>query len=292
MHRFVLLLLLHFSFMLAPRLAAAPLDLKFASYNIRYENYEDQGWRAWPTRLQRLIATIRTMEPDVMGVQEALHSQVADMCLSLPDYEFYGFGRDDGKTKGEYAGIFFKKARFQADGSDAGMFWLSATPEKPGSMTWGNQISRVATWLHLRDRQTQRGFTVYNSHWDHMHQGSRVESAKLIAQRIDTRKNRNEPVVLLGDFNATEGNNAVDYLAGRSKAWANTLLDPYHQLYSKVSARRTLHFWRNNKDGWAKVDHILVSPPVQVKKAAIIYAPDGKTPASDHYPVSAHIVWP
>ncbi|HBE23306.1 MAG TPA: endonuclease, partial [Verrucomicrobiales bacterium] len=57
MLRFVLLLLLPCSLILASRLAAAPLDLKFASYNVRYENYEDQGWRAWPTRLQRLIAT-------------------------------------------------------------------------------------------------------------------------------------------------------------------------------------------------------------------------------------------
>jgi endonuclease/exonuclease/phosphatase family metal-dependent hydrolase len=276
----------------AARATAVPLELQFVSYNIRYENHQDQGWRAWPTRLQRLVTTIRTMDPDVIGVQEALHAQVADLCLSLPDYEFYGFGRDDGKTKGEYAGVFYKKSRFQADGSDAGMFWLSATPEKPGSMTWGNKIPRVVTWLHLRDRQTQRGFTVYNSHWDHMHQGSRVESAKLIAQRIDARKHRDDPLVLLGDFNATEGNNAVDFLAGRTKAWANSLLDPYHQLYPKVSSRRTLHFWRNNKDGWAKVDHILVSPPVQMKKAAIVYAPDGGTPASDHYPVSARIVWP
>lgn len=271
---------------------AAELKLTFASYNIRYPAHEDTDWRAWPNRLHRLIATVRRMNPDVMGVQEAMHQQVADMRLSLPDYDFYGYGRDDGKTRGEYSGIFFRRDRFQRHPEDAGMFWLSATPEVPGSKTWGNEIPRITTWLHLRDRATQRGFTVYNAHWDHRHQGSRVEAAFLIAKRIDARKHQSEPVVLLGDFNATEGNNAVDYLAGRTDKWPNALFDPYHSLHQDVRSRRTLHFWQNNKDGWAKVDHILVSRPAKVVKAEIVYAAAGEKPASDHYPVTSEIVWP
>ncbi len=281
-----------FGMVLLTTARAEDWSLSFVSYNIRYEANEDTGWRAWPHRLHRLIGTIRRMNPDVMGVQEALHSQVADMRLSLPDYDFYGYGRDDGKTRGEYSGIFYRRAGFQADPADAGMFWLSATPEVPGSKTWGNQIPRIATWIHLRDRQNQRGFTVFNTHWDHRHQGSRVEAAALIARRIDTRKALNEPLVLLGDFNATEGNPAVDLLAGRNPSWSGALLDPYQTLHAEVRSRRTLHFWENNRDGWVKVDHILVSRPAHILKAEIIY-PEGKEkPASDHYPVSATIAWP
>lgn len=271
---------------------AAEWQLTFVSYNIRYEGNDDQGWRSWPNRLHRLIATVRRMNPDVMGVQEALHAQVADMRLSLPEYEFYGFGRDDGKTHGEYSGIFYRRTRFKADGNDAGMFWLSATPEVPGSKTWGNQIPRVATWLHLIDEENQRGFTVFNTHWDHRHQGSRVESAALLAKRIDARKASKDPVVLLGDFNATEGNPAVDLLAGRQGSWAGALLDPYQKLHPQVKARRTLHFWDNNKDGWAKVDHILVSRPAKLLTAEIVYPAANEKPASDHYPVTATILWP
>lgn len=266
--------------------------LTFASYNIRYEGHQDQGWRSWPNRLHRLITTVRRMDPDVMGVQEALHAQVADMRLSLPDYEFYGYGRDDGKTQGEYSGIFYRREKFRINPKDAGTFWLSATPEVPGSKTWGNEIPRITTWIHLTDVRTQRGFTVFNTHWDHRHQESRVKAAFLIAQRIDARRAAQEPVVLLGDFNATEGNNAVDYLAGRTPKWPNALLDTYHTLHQGVRARRTLHFWQNNKDGWAKVDHILVSRPAKVVKAEIIYPPAGENPASDHYPVASTIVWP
>ncbi len=271
---------------------AAGKPLTFVSYNIRYENHEDRGWRSWPERLHRLVTTIRRMNPDVMGVQEALHTQVADMRLSLPDYDFYGFGRDDGKTRGEYSGIFYRRARLLGNSSDAGMLWLSATPEVPGSKTWGNEIPRIATWIHLIDQQNQRGFTVFNTHWDHRHQGSRVESAALIAKRIDNRAARDEPVVLLGDFNATEGNPAVDFLTGSQGSWSGALLDPYQMLHPQVKSRRTLHFWENNKDGWAKVDHIMVSRPAKVLKAEIAYPASNEKPASDHYPVSATILWP
>ena len=289
MRRFFILVLF---FVCISHLVAAPLTLTFSSYNIRYENNEDGDWRSWPDRLYRLVNTIRRMNPDVLGVQEALHGQVADLRLSLPDYEFYGIGRDDAKTKGEYSGIFYKKARFNADRSDAGTFWLSDTPEIPGSKTWGNEIPRIAAWIYLQDRQTSRGFTVFNTHWDHRNQASRDKAALLIAKRMDARKRSHEPIVLLGDFNATEGNGAVDYLAGRSGKWSNALLDTYHSTHSGEKNRRTLHFWQNNHDGWAKVDHIMVSQPSSIQSAAIIYPEGNAHPASDHFPVVAHITWP
>lgn len=271
---------------------AAQLSLTFATYNIRYQNDEDRDWRWWPNRLHRLVKTVRSMNPDVWGVQEAMHAQVADLALSFPDYEFYGVGRDDGKTQGEYTGIFYRRDRFVADLSDAGTFWLSDTPTVPGSKTWGNSIPRIAAWLHLRDRKTDRSFTVYNTHWDHRNQESRERAALLIAQRIDQRKHAQEPVVLLGDFNATEGNGAVDYLAGRNKKWSRPLLDTFYTLHPEIKSRRTLHFWNNNRDGWAKVDHILVSRPCKVTKAGIFYPTAPEPPASDHFPVYAQIIWP
>jgi endonuclease/exonuclease/phosphatase family metal-dependent hydrolase len=280
------------SISLTTLLDAAPLELTFASYNIRYENKEDRAWRSWPDRLQRLVATIRRMNPDVLGVQEALHAQVADLRLSLTDYEFYGVGRDDGRKQGEYSGIFFRRQRLTVDPSDAGTFWLSDTPQQPGSMTWGNRIPRISTWLHLRDNNSGRGITVFNTHWDHIHQGSREKAAALISQRIDVRIHRDEPVVLLGDFNATEGNSAVDLLAGRIAGWSHSMLDTYQRLHAGEKDRRTLHFWKNNKDGWAKVDHILASKPCQIIAAEIGYPAVNVNPASDHFPVFSRVSWP
>ena len=113
------------------------LRLTLATFNIRYEGNGDQGWRAWPNRIGRVTKTIRGMNADVMGLQEALHGQCADLQASLPDYGFHGVGRDDGKRQGEYAAIFYRRDRFERDITDQGTFWLSDYPDKPGSMTWG-----------------------------------------------------------------------------------------------------------------------------------------------------------
>ena len=138
-----------------PVAADGRLELKLMSFNIRYENPGDPGSRAWRQRVAGAVRMIREENPDVFGVQEALHGQAADLWASLPDFEFFGAGRDDGRRSGEYSGIFYQRVRFEVDSTDAGTFWLSDTPEKPGSMTWGNGIPRVATWLRLADRATQ-----------------------------------------------------------------------------------------------------------------------------------------
>jgi endonuclease/exonuclease/phosphatase family metal-dependent hydrolase len=130
------------------------LELRLMSFNVRYENGEDAGSRAWRQRVIGAVRMIREEKPDVIGVQEALHGQAADLWASLPDYEFTGAARDDGRRTGEYAGIFFRRDRFEADLTDNGTFWLSDTPEKPGSKTWGNDIPRTATWLRLVDRSS------------------------------------------------------------------------------------------------------------------------------------------
>jgi endonuclease/exonuclease/phosphatase family metal-dependent hydrolase len=261
------------------------LELGLMSFNLRYENGEDAGSRAWRQRVVGAVRMIRSEKPDVIGVQEALHGQAADLWASLPDYEFTGAARDDGRRAGEYSGIFFRRDRFEADLSDAGTFWLSDTPEKPGSKTWGNEIPRTATWLRLVDRSSQRGFYVFNTHWDHRHQGSRERSALLLAKRIRDRRVPEEPVVLLGDFNAVEQNPALVTLTS-----LGSLVDVFESLHPQETARTTLHFWKGKRDGQLKVDHILVSEGVEVSAADIR---DQDSPMiSDHFPVTARVTFP
>ncbi len=261
------------------------LELKLMTFNIRYENDEDAGARAWRQRVIGAVRMIREEAPDVIGVQEARHGQAADLWASLPDYEFFGAGRDDGRRSGEYAGIFFRRDRFEADESDSGTFWLSDTPQQPGSKTWGNGIPRTVTWLRLVDRSTQRGFYVFNTHWDHKHQGSRERSAVLLAQRISRRKLIDRPVVLLGDLNAVEKNPGVAVLARDAR-----LIDTFQALHPKEPARTTLHFWRGTRDGLLKVDYIMVSEGAEILSAEIR---DHDAPmVSDHFPVTARVVFP
>lgn len=272
------------------------IELVAATFNIRNENDRDLEDRAWPKRVAKAVRLIRRIGPDVMGMQEVNHGQAADLRASLPDYNFYGIAREDGGRKGEYAAIFYRNDRFARDEAECGTFWLSATPEKPGSATWGNTLPRVATWMRLLDVTTGRGFYVFNTHFDHRHQGSREEAAVLIAKRIDARKHRDEPVVLLGDFNAVETNPALVYftgrtgsVAGRPRRWESGMTDTYRAIHPNGALPRTLHLWGRANSGW-KVDHIYVSKPSRIIGAEVVA--DDLPFSSDHFPVMAKFVFP
>lgn len=268
------------------------MELKLMSFNVRYENNGDPGSRAWRQRVIGAVKMIRDESPDIMGVQEALHGQAADLWASLPDYEFFGVGRDDGYRQGEYSGIFYRRDRFELDPADSGSFWLSDTPEKPGSKTWGNEIPRMVTWIRLVDRSTQRGFYVFNTHWDHRHQGSREKAGQLIAKRIAARRFPDQPVVLLGDFNAVEKNPGLVHLTGLrppTDVWS-PLIDTFQIMHPAEPARTTLHFWNGSRKGTIKIDHILVTKEARVLAADIR---DRDQPmVSDHFPVTARVLFP
>lgn len=273
------------------------IALQFATFNIRYEDPALNGTRAWRERLRPAVNTLRRINPDIFGVQEALHNQVADLRASMTDYDFHGVGRDDGARNGEYAGIFFRRDALVPVEGESGRFWLSDTPEVPGSMTWGNQFPRIVSWIRLRDRASGRNFYVFNTHWDHRNQSSREHAALLLAKRIDERAHPEDPVVLLGDFNATETNPGVTYLRGEATTllgkpakWNKGLIDPYELLNKGRGERTTLHLWRGAGSPIGKVDHILVSGEARVISATIVTDPEPFP--SDHFPVAARIEFP
>jgi endonuclease/exonuclease/phosphatase family metal-dependent hydrolase len=277
------------------------LRLTLASFNIRYEGDGDLGWRAWPNRVGRVTRTIRGMNADVMGVQEALHGQCADLQASLPDYGFYGVGRDDGKREGEYAAIFYRRDRFEQDITEQGTFWLSATPDTPGSMTWGNSYPRVVTWMRLIDRASSKAFYVFNTHWDHRNQPSRERAAVLISQRINARTYPDDPVVLLGDFNAADANPAFGYFTGKKVSLSGAVVKPLQNPFTDVfrvkvppggRSQQTLHLWRELQEAWPRIDHILVSHGAKVEATGIQRAPKVEERPSDHFPVWATVSWP
>ncbi|NQX00341.1 endonuclease/exonuclease/phosphatase family protein [bacterium] len=280
-----------------PVRADGVLELHLMSFNVRYETPDDRDLHAWRERVVGATRMIRRIQPDCIGVQEAQHGQVADLWASLPDYEFFGVGRDDGRRAGEYSGIYYRKDRFRADPADGGTFWLSDTPETAGSMTWGNGFPRVVVWTRLLDLATGRGFYVFNTHWDHKNQPSRERAALLTAARIDARRHPDEPVAMIGDFNSNETNPGLIYLtgkpvdvAGAPRRWANGLLDTYQARHPGEPNRRSLHFWHGNLDGPVKVDHILVSRGAEIEASAIVT--EDRPVVSDHFPVTARVRFP
>jgi endonuclease/exonuclease/phosphatase family metal-dependent hydrolase len=92
---------------------------------------------------------------DIVGIQEALASQVKDLAGRLPDFSWFGVGRDDGLDQGEFMAIFYLKERFEVIKHST--FWLSETPEHPGR-GWDAACNRIVTWGEFKDNKTGKVF--------------------------------------------------------------------------------------------------------------------------------------
>lgn len=190
---------------------ASPADsLRVMSFNIRYANPDD-GAYLWATRADRVCEAITDYAPDILGTQEVLHSQLLDMKQRLPEYTSVGVAREDGRTQGEYAALWFRNDRFLL--ADSGNFWLSATPHEAGSLGWDGACVRIATWALLTDRSTGRQVLALNTHLDHVGPMARKLGARLVISTLDSiRSGRDIPVVVTGDFNSGPDDPVIAYI--------------------------------------------------------------------------------
>ncbi|NQW04009.1 MAG: endonuclease/exonuclease/phosphatase family protein [Acidobacteria bacterium] len=260
--------------------------LTVMSFNLRYGTAND-GENHWTRRRPFLIDVVREADADVIGVQEALDGQIQALLDALPAYAAVGVGRDDGRTRGEYAAILYRRTRFRV--ADSGTFWLSDTPEVIGSTSWGNTITRICTWARFIDRDG-RAFWHFNVHFDHQSQPSRERSAALLAERLRARRHIEEPALVTGDFNAGETNPAVSLLTRGSSGSAPLLVDSFRVLHPDERSVGTFTGFKLDATTGEKIDYVLVPPGTSVLDAAIVRTSrDGRYP-SDHFPVTARVI--
>jgi endonuclease/exonuclease/phosphatase family metal-dependent hydrolase len=280
MKEFLLVLIL---FTLQSFVSAFEIDA--LSFNIRFDTSKD-GENAWPKRKEMVGQWVKSESPDVIGLQEALRHQIDDIKKIATAYSEYGVGRDDGKSRGEHCTILYLKKRFSLDKSDCGTFWFSDTPEKIASKSWGNEIPRICTWARFIEKKTEKGFYVYNVHYDHRSQPSRLGASELIIQRISKRKRSNEPIILMGDFNASENNPAIKIF----KDEPLNLVDTFRVVKPDEKMVKTFHGFRGGSFSGGKIDHVFMLPKMgKVSSAEIVRFNKDKRYLSDHYPVRAKL---
>lgn len=173
-------------------------DVSFMSFNIKYDNKSDTV-NNWLDRRSKVVEMLQFEAPDFVGIQEGMHNQVTYMDEGLPNYNYIGVARDDGKTKGEYSCIFYNAERFEV--KMQGTFWLSGTPEEV-SKGWDAALPRVCTFGRFRSIENDQEFWVFNTHFDHIGKEARERSAALISGMIKQLNTSGLPVALMGDFNA------------------------------------------------------------------------------------------
>lgn len=261
--------------------------IKVMSFNIRYGSAND-GDNVWKNRDLFVSETIRNFDPDLLGGQEVLDFQANFLKGELPGYGFHGVGRDDGKSNGEYAPIFYKKDRFAL--VDSGHFWLSESPDQPGSVSWDSSMTRMASWVALDDLKDgeEKVIVFANTHFDHRGRAARFESAKLIRAMRDQLE-EDSPVILCGDFNTTEDTDAYKVLTNDSENdyIYSDFVDSYRVIHPQRSEFEATFSGFKRRQKGSRIDFVFHSRHFETLNATIDYTQENGSNPSDHYPVTA-----
>jgi len=255
-------------------LTAIPLfsQVKVMSYNIRLDAKSD-GLDNWHKRKADLVCYLDKINADFLGIQEGMPGQVEYLDKMLESYSFIGDGRE-GPGKGEYSAIFFNHQKWKT--KDSGMFWLSETPEKV-TMGWDAACHRVCTYGVFEDDSGSR-VAVYNTHFDHVGQKAREESAALIIKRINKIIGR-YPVVLMGDFNVEPSNYVYDVLTG-------SLTDTGKSFSTFCKRSGTFNGFKLDGFNDRRIDYIFINDSLDISSYRIDKPLTKKgRQLSDHFPV-------
>ncbi|MDD4920208.1 MAG: endonuclease/exonuclease/phosphatase family protein [Bacteroidales bacterium] len=249
-----------------------PETIRIMSYNIRLSLVDD-GEHNWNIRKPASVEMVKTLQPDVFGVQEPVWEQINFLLDSLPAYAKLGVAREDGDSLGEFSAIFYLKDKFEV--LREGNFWLSETPDVP-SLGWDAAYKRIVTWGAFKNKETENIFYIFNTHFDHLGKVARQESACLLIDRIREITVDAPVIFITGDFNAT-----ID----------DPLFEPVKAHFLNVRQEAPLTDTISTYNGWgtydgAPIDHIFYRG---AKALSFRTVTDnfGVPYVSDHYPVLA-----
>jgi endonuclease/exonuclease/phosphatase family metal-dependent hydrolase len=257
--------------------AAKPL--RIMTFNIRREGKEKDPKNLWQNRKARVIDLIKSLHPDIMGLQEPTIEQVHDLGPAL-NMAWIGSGRGSswfGMGPDEYNPIFFNTHRLQL--LEYGTFPIN--PCSRWEYVWDREkyglLPRICTWGKFKDLTTQHEFFVFNTHLDHLYLRAKVHGLETILKFVD-EKPATIPLIFMGDLNTEI---TPDLQSTTLKNFTNTTL----LAKEKTGPEETRTGWRHEE--LKKIDHILVrtSAPVMVQRHTTVVEQDKDTLPSDHRPV-------
>lgn len=279
---------------------------KLMTFNIRGSFQEADKKNLWKNRSECNVKTILRHNPDVIGFQEMQIPNTETYAVRLPDYGVRpGITVDVEKVSGwvMHNPIYWRGF----EKVDCGGFYLSPTPDT-WSKGWDASFVRSATWAILRSDDVT--FLYINTHLDHIGETARVESAKLIVQKI-AEIGGDLPAIVTADFNsrAWAPEHEADY--PYPPAIIRSYLPPpntVHKVFTDAGFRdsyieagytnqmdmNTYHSFMgaNFPPAALRIDWILVrdgKQKIKVETCQIIRDHEGQTYPSDHYPVMASL---
>ncbi len=251
------------------------MQITVMTFNLRYDK-PDPGERQWQNRVAAIASLIQHYHPDVLGTQEGKQHQLQELQQLLPEYKFVG-GDRTGTGTGEYCSIVYHPQSLNLQ--ETRDFFLSDTPEIPGSITWGNRLPRMATWANFQVVNSEFSLVLTNTHLDHETAQARKLGANLITQRLNGFTPE-KYLLVTGDFNA-----APDTPERRSflspLANGQQLQDPLARL--PLKAQNTFHDFTGK--AWDAIDTIYCDRRFQIESVIIDRQQWKGVWPSDHFPV-------
>lgn len=172
-----------------PVTASDGASLRVVSYNVWVSSRT-------PERIAAVVESIRWMNPDVVGLQEADAKWVADLTAALPSYGAVGVGRDGKNDEGAY--ILYRKDRVSLVKTNT--LWLSDTPNVPSKFT-ESRLNRTCTYAMLKRKTDGKVFVFFNTHLDHTSDVARTGQIGVMLKEMEAF--REYPILVTGDFNST-----------------------------------------------------------------------------------------
>lgn len=245
------------------------------SFNLRYNNPNDNE-NSWEHRKIEVLEMLRYYSPEIIGIQEGLENQVTYIDSTLNDYKYVGIGREDARSKGEYAAIFYKTDRMKL--LESNTYWLSDKPNEV-SVGWDAAMERIVTFSKFRELKTEDTLYVFNTHFDHVGKIARKESAKQILKIIEDRKIIKEKIIVMGDLNSEPKDKPIELLK-------QILEDSYNDVTKKTyGPYGTFNSFKLDMPIISRIDYILTK---NINSSEYIHIDDRRKNnlfLSDHLPV-------
>lgn len=261
-------------------------EFKVITFNIRFDNPAD-GINVWPNRVPLVEKYLLEESPDIVGFQEALHHQVTELEDIMPGYARVGGGRDDGLESGEYSPVFFREDIF--DLLNHGQFWLSETPDVPGSIGPGAVLPRIASWAHLRIKSTGQELFVFNTHYSHVSDEARWLSARIMSERMKQIAGE-KALIVTGDFNLDIKSETYQRLAelflNENQLINATETEPTYDLLKEGTFNAFGHIEKQ-----PFIDFIFMSTHFRVTGSSIDRVKSDSLFISDHWPVKVKFIF-
>ena len=184
--------------------------LKVMSFNVQTENGTQVDF---DLRAELLRDLMDELQPDSIGMQEVTTGWIYRMDTYSFNQSYAGVG--EGRTPGgEASSIYYRKDKF--DLVNSGTFWLSETPDVPGTYLEASLYPRICTWAHLRDKVTGYEYIHINTHLDHLGNSKggkelRTAQVRVILEYIQSFPD--VPMVMTGDFNHAKTTSAENIYA-------------------------------------------------------------------------------